>query len=111
MVVSEFHVVSLALAPDEADPPIIDPDAVLALPVSAQALQTVARHDAQLVEAPCRVDHPELPRGTGATWRRKRSLGGAAVASNPLISHRGKLGAGEGSRTLDTRLGKPMLYR
>jgi hypothetical protein len=64
VVVGEFHVMSLAIAPHEADPPlVVDPDAVLTLPVTAERLQTVARHRTQLVETLCRMDYLELASG------------------------------------------------
>jgi hypothetical protein len=62
VVVSEFHVVSLAIAPDETDPPlVVDPDAVLALTIPAQRLEAIAWYDAQFVKALRRVDHLKLP--------------------------------------------------
>jgi hypothetical protein len=65
VVVGEFHVMSLAIAPHKTDPPlIIDPDAELAPPVAAERLQAISRHSAQLVETLCRMDYLELASGT-----------------------------------------------
>jgi hypothetical protein len=40
---------------------VVDPDAVLALPVTAQSLQSVSGRDPQVVEALRSIQHPELP--------------------------------------------------
>jgi hypothetical protein len=48
MVVNNFDVMAMAIAPNEADPPLlIDPDGVLSLPVSPHRLQLVSRRRCQ----------------------------------------------------------------
>jgi hypothetical protein len=62
VVVRDLDVVGVTTPPSEADPPlVIDPDAVLPLPITAQSFQPVARRDAQVVQAVRSVQHPELP--------------------------------------------------
>jgi hypothetical protein len=52
VIVHDFDFVRLAVLPGEADPPlIVDPNAVLAAPVSLQHLKTVARRDPEILEA------------------------------------------------------------
>ena len=56
MVVHDFHLLRVAAAPDETNPPlIIDADAVLAGPVAFQSLQPVARRCKQIAERPSPV--------------------------------------------------------
>jgi hypothetical protein len=51
MIVNDFHVVSISVHPMKADPPlIVDPDAVLAVPVAAKLLQSVSR-ELQITQA------------------------------------------------------------
>jgi len=61
VIVGEFHVVGVTVAPGKADPPlIVDPDAVLAHSIPAQGLETVTWYDGQLLEAVRRMDHLKL---------------------------------------------------
>jgi hypothetical protein len=44
MIVNNFHVVSISVVPMKADSPlIVDPNAVLAVPVAVKLLQSVSR--------------------------------------------------------------------
>jgi hypothetical protein len=64
VVIHDFDVVGVTTSPSEADPPlVVDPDAVLALPITPQQLQPVARWDPQVVQPVSSVQHPELPQG------------------------------------------------
>ena len=52
MVINDLHILSVMAGPSEADSPlIIDPDAVLPLPVAPQSLQSIAGRNAQVIEA------------------------------------------------------------
>jgi hypothetical protein len=52
MVVHDFDVLGRANRPPKADTQlVIDPDAVLTLPVAPQGLQSVPRRDSQVIEA------------------------------------------------------------
>jgi hypothetical protein len=52
VVINDLHILSALSAPAEADSPlIIDPDAVLPLPVTPQDLQPIAGRNAQVIEA------------------------------------------------------------
>lgn len=51
MVVGDLHVESVTCTPTKADPPlIVDPDAVLANPIPAELLQSIARRYAKVLE-------------------------------------------------------------
>ena len=51
MVIHDFHVVGVTLPPDKTDPPlVVNADAVLALPVTPQALQAVAGRGGKVAE-------------------------------------------------------------
>ena len=65
-------VFGVALNPAEADPPlVIDPDAVLSLPVPFQGFQTVARRLAQGVEGNSRCQHRQFALCRADQIRRK----------------------------------------
>jgi hypothetical protein len=54
MVVNDFNLVDIPVTPLEANSPtLIDPDAVLSLPVSRQLLKSIARRNAEIGEAKC----------------------------------------------------------
>ena len=64
MVVHDLHVVRATLAPAETDAPLlVDPDAVLSLPVAAKRFQAITRGRSQLVQIRGRIKHPEFSRG------------------------------------------------
>jgi hypothetical protein len=51
MIVNDFHVVGISVLPMKADPPlIVDPNAVLAVSVAAELLQSVSR-EVQITQA------------------------------------------------------------
>src|SRR3954447_483473 len=62
VVVDDLDLVSVPIAPLEADPPlVVDTDAVLARPLAAQALQPVPRGDLEILKSLGVVQHPKLP--------------------------------------------------
>jgi hypothetical protein len=61
VVVDHFDLLCVTALPDEADPIlIVDPDAVLPTPISAEGLEVIARERAQVVESLCRMQLHEL---------------------------------------------------
>jgi hypothetical protein len=51
MIVYDFNIVSVSIAPTEADTPlVIYPNAVLSLPVSYQFLKTISRRDKKIIQ-------------------------------------------------------------
>jgi hypothetical protein len=61
VVVHHFDLLCVAVLPDEADPIlIVDPDAVLSTPISAESLELIAGERAQVVESLCRMQLHEL---------------------------------------------------
>ncbi len=64
MVISDFHVKGIALLPFEADPPlVIDPDAVLSLPVPLKYFQAVPGRLREVLECPHTVQIQKLAPG------------------------------------------------
>ena len=62
MVIDDLDALRRALAPDEADSPlIVDADTVLTLPAAAQSLKAVSRNRGHVLQFPCVVQHPHLP--------------------------------------------------
>jgi hypothetical protein len=62
VVVDDLDLVGTTTSPDKADPPLaVDPDTVLAGPISFQLLKAVRWRYAQIVEFDGCVEHPELP--------------------------------------------------
>jgi hypothetical protein len=63
MVVRDFDLVGVALAPGKTDSPlVVDPNAVLSLAVAAQPLQPVSRKHAENSKIIRCVEHGELPK-------------------------------------------------
>lgn len=61
MIVHDFHIVRVALAPAKADAPlVVDPDAVLALAITFQRFQSVCRGNPQVFERRRAVEHAQL---------------------------------------------------
>jgi hypothetical protein len=51
VIIHDFYLVRVALAPNETNTPlIVDPNTMLACPVSAQAFQPIARRRSQIAE-------------------------------------------------------------
>ena len=51
MIIDDFDVIRLAVAPDKTQPPlIVNADAVLAEPITLQRLQVIARRHAQKIQ-------------------------------------------------------------
>ena len=62
MVIDDFNVMSVALMPFKANtPPVVDPNAVLPLTISAQGLQPVGRWEAKIVQVKSGMKHDQLP--------------------------------------------------
>jgi hypothetical protein len=52
MIIHDFNIKSVAVFPSKADSPlVIDPDTVLALPMSSQGLEPIAGRLAKILEA------------------------------------------------------------
>jgi hypothetical protein len=61
MVVNDFNLVGIPVTPLEANSPtLIDPDAVLSLPLSRQLLKSIARRNAEIIEAKRVIEHSEF---------------------------------------------------
>jgi len=61
MVIHDFYVVGVALAPCEADAPlVVDPNAVLTLAVAFQRLELVSGEGRKRPEIRRRVEHVQL---------------------------------------------------
>ena len=59
MIVDDFDLVALPLAPEETDTPlVVDPDAVLPCALPFHRFQAICGRNAQVVEALGRVEHP-----------------------------------------------------
>lgn len=62
MVIDDFNLVSVSLSPHKADTPlVIDPNAVLALPVATKRFKPVARRDGQVTELRRGIKLGQLP--------------------------------------------------
>ena len=61
MIIDDFDIPNLSVAPYEADPPlIIDADAVLAVSRTAQRFKAVARRDSEIIQPLRRIERLEL---------------------------------------------------
>ena len=64
MIIDDFHVLTMAIAPDKADaPPIIDSDRVLSFPISSQRLQLIPRRRSQDWQFCRGVELEQFPQG------------------------------------------------
>jgi hypothetical protein len=62
VVVHHFDLLRFAVLPDEADPIlVVDPNAVLPLPIAGKSLKAIARERAEVVEALGGVQLRQLP--------------------------------------------------
>ena len=67
MIIDDLDAFRRAFAPDEAESPlIVDPDAMLTLPVAAQSLKPVSWNCRHVLQALGVVQHPQLPPGHGS---------------------------------------------
>lgn len=83
MVVHDFHLLRVATAPDEADPPlVIDAYTVLARAVAFQGFQPIARRREQIAQCPSPVQVFQLPPGCALNVRRQ--LAGAFAPEDAL---------------------------
>jgi hypothetical protein len=79
MIVYDFNIVSVPLAPTEADTPlVIDPNAVLSLPVSSQFLKAISWRDKKIIQLLCRIQQEQFPLSDAPQIRRE-FLHGLAV--------------------------------
>jgi hypothetical protein len=61
MIVGDLDIVSVAIAPHEANTElIIDPDAVLALSVAPQLFQPISGWRFEVIELNCSIDHRQF---------------------------------------------------
>ncbi len=69
MVIDYLDLIGIAVAPLEADPPlVVDANAVLACPVTRQFLQAVAWWNAKVVQGHGRLDEKQLPQRGPLEW-------------------------------------------
>ena len=80
VVVRDFDFVGIAILPPEADPKlVIDANTVLPRTVAPQALESIARRDAQFLKHPHTIELVEL-----ASYHRPED-GGTGVAGSPTV--------------------------
>jgi hypothetical protein len=61
MIVYDFNIVCVSLAPPEADTPlVIDPNAVLSLPVSSKFLKAISRRDKKVIQLLRRIQQEQF---------------------------------------------------
>jgi hypothetical protein len=66
MVVNDLDVLGASSGPAEADPPlVVDPDAVLTLPIAAKGLKPISRWHAQVVQAGGNLELAQLTASHG----------------------------------------------
>jgi len=79
MIIYDFNIVSVSLAPTEADTPlVIDPNAVLSLPVSSQFLKAISWRDKKVIQLLRCIQQEQFPL-RGAPQIRREFLYGLAV--------------------------------
>ena len=77
MIVDDLDVECVAVIPAEADPPlIIDPDAMLTLPISREFFEAIPRRHFEVAQRVSRVQHEELLQGRSVDilWELSRAL-------------------------------------
>jgi hypothetical protein len=61
VIVDDLNVMSLAVTPDEANPPsIVDPYTVLSSPISLECFEMVARRHTEILQPPARMQVEQL---------------------------------------------------
>lgn len=76
MIVHDLDIVRVAVAPAEADPPlVVDANAVLAAPIALERFQPVARWHSQVIEALGGVELHEFPKHDPLELRRESAAG------------------------------------
>jgi len=61
MIIHDFYIIGITIDPFEANPPlIVDPDAILPCPITAELLQPVCWRDAEIVQRDGIVEHAQL---------------------------------------------------
>jgi hypothetical protein len=64
MAVCDFDIVSVSVAPGEADTPLpVDPDTVLSLSISFERFEVVVRRNPQVIQMDSGVQRPQLAHG------------------------------------------------
>jgi hypothetical protein len=90
MVIDNLHIVSIPLLPPETYPPtIIDPDAVLPLPVSLQSLQMVRGRNSQILQRLRSIEHSQFAKSRTLKVRPESSHGAATEKSLELSGLKG----------------------
>ncbi len=76
MIVHDLDIPGIAVAPDEADAPlVVDTNAVLPDSVASKGFQSVAGRDSQILKAASSVDCNQLCPGPGLDLRRQPANG------------------------------------
>jgi hypothetical protein len=89
MIIDNFHVIRIRVAPRETDPPlVIDPNAVLAAPVAFQCLQAISRRNSQVGEPPRPMQVQQLSPGN--------ALNRTEAWDQPVFEKQRSIGAPEG---------------
>ena len=74
MIVGDFHIQGVAVFPVKANPPlIVDPDAVLALPIPGQLFQPIPRWNFQIGQSIGSIKHEELLQSRTVNFLRELS--------------------------------------
>ena len=56
MIINDLDIVSVPLAPTEANAPLfVDPNAILSLPVASQFLKAISRRDTKIIQSLRRI--------------------------------------------------------
>jgi len=77
VIIGDLHIVSIAVAPLEANPIlIVDPNAMLMPAIAFQAFQPVARQGAKIGKLAGSIDHPQLLKGPSRTTLKASTLTG-----------------------------------
>jgi hypothetical protein len=64
MIIHDFDVISAGIGPSETQPElIVDPDAVLSLPIAFEPLQTIPRWNAKVIQPPRDFELAKLATG------------------------------------------------
>jgi hypothetical protein len=83
VVVRYLHVVSITVRPSEADPPlVVDPDAVLLLPIPSQLFEAVTRRDPKILECLRAIQNDQL--SLSLPLKRGRELPGSLAPKDLL---------------------------
>jgi hypothetical protein len=92
MIIDDFDVLRARIGPSETDPElVVDPDAVLSIPVALKSFQTISRRDAKVVQSPCDLQLPKLAPGNsgkiGKTLNRIAFGQGRCMGTSEVLNH------------------------